>query len=56
MYTEMGYGMSLTVHFLHSHLDFFPENVSEVSSEQDECFLQFISQFNTTVKVSGRTL
>jgi len=38
MYMEMGCRMSLKVHFLHSHLDFFPENFSEVSSEQDEHF------------------
>ena len=52
MYTEMGCRMSLKVHFLCSHLDFFPENVSEVSNKQDEHFLQFISQWNTAVKVS----
>jgi hypothetical protein len=32
--------MSLKVHFLHSHLDFFPENLGEVSDEQGECFHQ----------------
>jgi len=53
---EMGCRMSLKVHFLHLHLDFFPENISEVSNEQDERFLQYISQWNTTIKVSGTTL
>jgi hypothetical protein len=53
---EMACCMSLKVHFLHSHLDFFPENVSEVGNEQDECFLQYISQWNTAIKVSGTTL
>jgi DNA-binding ferritin-like protein len=32
--------MSLKVHFLHSHLDFFPENLGEVSDEQGERFQQ----------------
>lgn len=27
--------MSLKIHFLHSHLDFFPENLGSVSDEQD---------------------
>lgn len=39
-YKEMGCCMSLKVHFLHFHLDFFPENLSEVSNEQGECFHQ----------------
>jgi hypothetical protein len=34
---EMGCRMSLKVHFLHSHLDSFPENLGEVSNEQGEC-------------------
>jgi hypothetical protein len=34
--------MSLKVHLLHSHLDFFPENLGEVSNEQGECFHQDI--------------
>jgi hypothetical protein len=37
-YEAMGCTMSLKVHFLDSHLDFFPENLSgqwEVSTESD---------------------
>jgi hypothetical protein len=34
--------MSLKVHFLHSHLDFFPENVGEVSDKQGKHFHQDI--------------
>ena len=26
--------MSLTIHFLHSHLDFFPDNLGDTSDEQ----------------------
>jgi hypothetical protein len=35
--------MSLKVHFLDSHLDFFPENFGVVSDEQGERFHQNIS-------------
>nr|CAH7763855.1 unnamed protein product [Callosobruchus chinensis] len=34
--------MSLKVHFLHSHLDFFPENLGAVSDEHIERFYQDI--------------
>jgi len=32
--------MSLKIHFLHSHLDFFPENLGSVSDEHGERFHQ----------------
>jgi hypothetical protein len=32
--------MSLKIHFLHSHLDFFPENCDAVSDEHGENFHQ----------------
>jgi hypothetical protein len=35
--------LSLKVHFLHSHLDFFPQNLGAVSDEQGERFHQNIS-------------
>jgi len=35
--------MSLKIHFLHSHLDFFPENCDAVSDEHGERFHQDIS-------------
>ena len=41
-YKEMGCCMSLKVHFLHSHLDFFPANLGAVSDEQGEQFHQDI--------------
>ena len=34
--------MSLKIHFLESHLDFFPKNLSEVSDEHGERFHQNI--------------
>jgi hypothetical protein len=44
--------MSLNIHFLYSHLDFFPETLGEVSDEQSEHFHQILSQWNITIMVS----
>ena len=41
-YRQMGCRMSLKMHFLHSHLNFFPENLGAVSDEQGERFHQDI--------------
>ena len=40
-YKSMGCSMSLQIHFLHSHLDFFPPNLGDVSN--DKRFHQDIS-------------
>jgi len=42
-YREIGAKMSIKVHFLHSHLDRFPENCGDVSDEQGERFHQEIT-------------
>lgn len=42
-YKELGCNMSLKIHFLHSHLDFFPENNGDVSDEHGERFHQDIA-------------
>ena len=36
--------MSLKIHILHSHLDFFPENLGAVSDEHEERFHQGIAE------------
>jgi hypothetical protein len=36
----MGCNMSLKIHFLESHVDFFPENLGKVSDEHGEKFHQ----------------
>jgi len=41
-YKAMGCNMSLKIHFLESHLDFFPENLGEVSDKHGERFHQDI--------------
>ncbi|UYV73081.1 hypothetical protein LAZ67_10001761 [Cordylochernes scorpioides] len=42
-YKALGCIMSLKIHFLHSHLDFFPDNLGAVSDEHGERFHQDIS-------------
>ena len=37
-YEDMGCRMSLKIHFLHSHLNFFPPNLGAVSDEHGERF------------------
>ena len=39
-YQKLGCNMSLKIHFLSSHLDFFPENCGSVSDEHGERFHQ----------------
>ena len=41
-YQRTGARMSLKMHFLHSHLDFFPPNLGDVSDEHGERFHQDI--------------
>ena len=42
-YENLGSRMSLKMHFLHLHLDFFPPNLGAESDEQGESFHQNIS-------------
>ena len=42
-YQKLGCNMSLKAHFIHPHLDFFPENCGAVSDEHGERFHQEIS-------------
>jgi hypothetical protein len=42
-YRQLGCNMSLKIHLLDSHLDFFPENLGSVSDEHGERFHQDIS-------------
>jgi len=48
----MSYKMSLKIHFLHSHLDIFLDNLGALSDEQDERFHQDILQ--TKQRYKGR--
>ncbi len=52
-YEALGCNMSLKIHFLHSHLDFFPDNLGAVSDEHGERFHQDISQMEK--RYSGKS-
>ena len=41
-YQDMGCNMSLKIHFLDSHLDFFPENLGAVSEEHGNVSKTFL--------------
>jgi hypothetical protein len=43
LYHKLGCIMSLKIHMLHSHLDFFPDNCGMVSDEHGERFHQEIA-------------
>ena len=43
-YRTLGCNMSLKIHFLHSHLDFFPSNCGDVSDEHGERFHQEMAE------------
>src|SRR6218665_347710 len=45
-YPKLGSNMSLKIHFLHSHLDFFSDNCGMVSHEHDECFVNITKLWN----------
>lgn len=41
-FRNLGCNMSINIHFLHDQLDYFPDNVCDVSEEQKVRFLLFI--------------
>lgn len=52
-YNKLGCNMSLKVHFLHSHLDFFPSNLGAVSDEHGERFHRISQQWKCATKENG---
>ncbi|UYV70254.1 hypothetical protein LAZ67_7002290 [Cordylochernes scorpioides] len=51
-YKALGCNISLKIHFLPSHLDFFPDNLGAVSDEHGERFHQDISSMEKRYQVS----
>ena len=43
-FEALGCIMSVKVHFLHAHLDYFPQNLGDMREEHDECFHQDIKK------------
>ena len=46
-YQKLGANMSIKIHYLHSHLDHFPDNLGDMSDEQGERFHQDIHEMET---------
>ena len=46
-FEKLGARMSIKMHFLQSHLDYFPENCGDYSEEQGERFHQDIKTMET---------
>ncbi|UYV60728.1 hypothetical protein LAZ67_1002045 [Cordylochernes scorpioides] len=53
-YKALGCNMSLKIHFLHSHLDFFPDNLGAVNDEHGERFHQDISSMGKRYQVAQK--
>ena len=49
----LGCNMSLKLHFLHSHLHYFPENVGALREEKGERFHEDIKEWKEGSKVDG---
>ena len=49
----LGANMSIKVHFLHSHLSHFPENLGDFSEKQGEDFTKILKIWNIDIKVAG---
>ena len=49
-YQNLGCNMSLKIHFLHSHLPFFPEDAGDISDEHRERFYQNIASMENIDK------
>ena len=52
-FEALGCHMSLKVHFLHAHLDYFPQNLGDMSEEQGERFHLDIKSTKLGTKVDG---
>jgi len=52
-YKAMGCNISLKMHFLDSHLDFFPENLGAVSNYTESDFTRIFPPWKSSTKASG---
>ena len=47
--------LGLKIHFLKSHLDYFPENFESLSEEQGESFHQDVKEIERRYQATGNT-
>jgi hypothetical protein len=53
LYHKLGCSMSLKIHMLHSHLDYFPDNCSRFSDEHSELFIRKSQRWRNDIRESG---
>ena len=53
LYHKLGCNVSLKIHMLHSHLDFFPDNCGVVIDEHVELFIRKMQQCKNDIRKSG---
>jgi len=53
LYHKLGCNMSLKIHMLHSHLDFFPDNCGMISDEHGELFTRKLQRWGKDIRKSG---
>jgi len=56
LYHKLGFNMSLMIHVLHSHLDFFPNKCGMVSGEHGELFIRKFHRWRNYIRESGPLL
>jgi hypothetical protein len=55
-FKKLGCNMSVKVHFLHSHIGYFPENLVRFSEEQGEIFHQDIKEMEKRYRGDGTNI
>jgi hypothetical protein len=53
LYHKLGCNISLKIHMLHSHLDFFPDNCGIFSDEHGELFIMKLQRWRNDIRESG---
>jgi hypothetical protein len=53
LYHKIGCNMSLKIHMLHSHLDFFSNNCGMFSDEHGELFIRKLQRWRNVIRESG---
>ena len=52
-FQALGINMSIKVHFLHSHIDRFPEILGDVSDEKVKDFIKIFKLWKSDIRVDG---
>jgi len=56
LYHKLGCNMSLMIHMLHSHLDFFLDNCGMFSGEHGELIVRKLQRWRKDIKISRKVV